>query len=188
MQYLLGKYTELVILCSLCSLAAASLCLFLWMHLALLLRNKTTNEVAKYKQISRLAHSLPPTEEEPCLMPETPDAATEVADERKGRRLPVVRRHNSDKKDENSSCDFLKEDGCGTREEKAPLYAKFVSAGKKQRVPGITNSRNEASLHSSLSDGEVKSWFQRMPRLLTAQDATAALTASRALYDRGRLY
>lgn len=184
-QYLLGRHTELVVLCSLCCLAAASLCLFLWMHLALLLRNKTTNEVVKYKQISRFASSLPPTAEELCLLPETSDGATGALDEGKERRLPLGRRHHSAEKDKSLSCGFSKADSCVTCKEDAPANTEVLSAGNKRRVPAISGCKNEATLHLGLSDSADKSWFQRLPRFITAQEAAAALAASRALYDRG---
>ncbi|KAL8272501.1 hypothetical protein Esti_003624 [Eimeria stiedai] len=60
LRYLLGHHTELMLLWTLCVLAGCSLCFFLAMHLTMLLRNKTTNEVVKYRRMSKLLNSLPP--------------------------------------------------------------------------------------------------------------------------------
>lgn len=178
-QYLLGNCTELVLLCSLCVLAGISLCFFLGMHLILLLRNKTTNEVVKYRQLSRFIRSLPTEVGEESMAAPTAAVTDEGTDS--------LRRtmHHRQSEGNLRRCNAVR----GGSRPVAPETDATARAGpldERRPVPIMNSSMDNTILRPNISDSIVRSFCQRLPRRLTAQEAAAAVATSRNLYDRGK--
>ncbi|KAL8424724.1 hypothetical protein Efla_007390 [Eimeria flavescens] len=110
LRYLLGKHTELVLLWTLCLVVGLSLCFFLGMHLVLLLRNKTTNEVVKYRKVRKMLLSLPLTELKNIReadSPKTEDGVSEPSKERISSGLPPSTHAQEESQTEASNRAFI---------------------------------------------------------------------------------
>lgn len=185
LQYLLGNCTELVLLSTLCVLTGLSLCCFLGMHLILLLRNKTTNEVVKYRRISRFVSTLPSEVEDSPSSEETAAPTTAISeDSAASPDSTMLRRQSKGGFDE---CNSAPGGGSSAMHEKdrAQDAAHDNARDGQPRVPVNKTYVNNAFLRANLSDSVSKALNRRLPRGLTTQEVAAAVAVSRNLYDRG---
>ncbi|OEH75492.1 dhhc zinc finger domain-containing protein [Cyclospora cayetanensis] len=213
-RYLLGTWTELVLLFSLCVMVGIALCFFLSMHLSLLLRNKTTNEVVKYRRMLKLARALPHKPKH--IDPEDEDLPVEAADatasscaevkvaakglvaaathEDGTHRLstPANQKPSESLRGNSRGCNSAGRqalrDACEVAllgNQTEPPRPFILTKRPEQPEIAFTRMRNRCVHKNVQGTLRLQSHADRLRRYIFLEDALHAITASRRFYDRG---
>lgn len=154
------------------------------MHSILLLRNKTTNEVVKYRELSRFLRSLPAQLDNPPLADASLGSA--ALSEAVEKPSQSVLRRSQKVTPSQSIHAYGGPCGVAPKEAANEELARIECLDEPRTASTKDNFGNQSVPRSNFITCSAVRWVKRLPRSITAQQAAAAFAASRKLYDRGK--
>lgn len=151
-----------------------------------MLRNKTTNEVVKYRQMSRFIRTLPEHHEGSPSSDSPASAATAFPAEKGGAPCSTVQERQKPRENPGQCASDLGGISDVELKTKSPREAKDRAVNEEPPISATADAVDNAFLRANLPRSVAVPWAKRMPQNFTIKEAAAALAESRNLYDKGR--